>query len=62
MVNDALGSVGKVTELTLPQNQGIGVGHGVAKLKAKDAIFREGAVADRVRRLVRVQVGQRVVS
>ena len=62
LVNDALGSVGKVSELTLPQNQGIWVGHGIAKLKAKDAIFGERAVADRVGRLVRVQVGQRVVG
>ena len=62
LVNDALGSVGKVPELALPQHQGIGVGHGVAEFKSKDAIFRERAVADGVGCLVRVQVGQRVVG
>merc|ERR1711892_1364603 len=39
LVNDALGSVGKVSKLSLPQHQGIGVGHGVAKLKPKDAVL-----------------------
>lgn len=33
LVNDALGSVGKVTKLSLPAHQGIGVGHGVAQLE-----------------------------
>ena len=62
LVDDALGGVGKVTKLTLPENQGIWVGHGIAELKAKDAILRERAVADGVGRLVGIQVGQRVVG
>lgn len=46
LVNDTLGSVGKVSKLSLPQHQGIGVCHGVAKLKPKDTVLRQGAVTD----------------
>ena len=62
LVNDALGGVGKVAKLTLPENQGVGVGHGISELKAKDAILGQRAVADRVGRLVGVQVGQCIVG
>jgi len=34
LVDDALRSVGKVTKLSLPEHQGVGVSHGVAQLKA----------------------------
>ena len=34
LVNDALRGVGKVTKLSLPEHQGVGVSHGVAQLKA----------------------------
>ena len=39
LVNDALSSVGKVSKLSFPQNQGIRVSHGVAQLKPKDTIL-----------------------
>ena len=61
LVNDALGRVGKISKLRLPDDQGVGVGHGVAELEPEDAILRQGAVADGVRGLVRVQVGQGLV-
>lgn len=61
LVNDALGCVVEVTKLSLPDNQGIGVGHGEAQLKAQHCILRERGVADCVGGLVWVQVGQSIV-
>lgn len=34
LVNDALGRVVEVTKLSLPEDQGVGAGHGIAQLKA----------------------------
>ena len=62
LINDALSRVREVSELRLPQNEGIGVRHGVAQLESQDAVFTEGAVANSVWRLVGVEVGQRVVG
>ena len=62
LVDDALGGVAEVAELGLPHDQRVGVGHGVAKLKAQDAVLTEGAVADGVGCLVGVEVGQGVVG
>ena len=62
LVDDALGGVGEVAELALPQHQGVGVGHGVAQLEAEDAVLGEGGVADAVGRLVGVEVGQGLVG
>lgn len=61
LINDALRCVVEVTKLSLPNDQGIGVGHREAQLKAQHCILREGGVADCVWGLVRVQVGQSIV-
>lgn len=34
LIDDALGSVVEVSELSLPADQGVGVGHGVAQLES----------------------------
>merc|ERR1711892_761152 len=62
LVNDALGSVCEVSKLSLPQHQSIGVGHGVAQLKSKDAVFGQRAIAHRVGSLVWIQVFYGVVG
>ena len=61
LIDNALGGVGKVPELRLPQDERVGVRHGVAELEAEDAVLGEGRVADGVGRLVRIQVGEGVV-
>ena len=62
LVDDALGRVGKVSKLSLPDDQRVRVGHRVAQLKADDSVLAERAVADGVRCLVGVEVSQRIVG
>jgi hypothetical protein len=38
LIDDALGSVVEVSKLSLPADQGVGVGHGVTQLKSCKAI------------------------
>ena len=62
LVNDTLSRVAKVAELGFPHDQSVGVGHGVAQLKAHDAVLGQGGVTDGIGGLVGVQVGQGVVG
>lgn len=62
LIDDALRCVVEVAELRFPQDQRVGVGHRVAELEAEHAVLRQRAVADGVRRLIRVQVAQRTVG
>jgi hypothetical protein len=62
LIDDALGCVVEVTELSFPEDEGVGVGHRVAELKSEHAVFRQRAVADSVGSLVGVQVAQRTVG
>ena len=41
-----LGAVGKVAELGLPEDKGVGVLKGVAQLKSQDAELAQAAVGD----------------
>lgn len=41
LVDDGLSSIGEITKLSLPDNQVIGVGHGVAQLKAQNSELRD---------------------
>jgi len=41
LINDALSVVGKVTELSLPENEGVGVDKGVSELEAKSTKLGE---------------------
>jgi hypothetical protein len=38
LIDDALGSVVEVSKLSLPADQGVGVGHGVTQLESCEAI------------------------
>ena len=53
LVNDALRRVVEIAELGLPDDEGVGVGHGVAELEAHDAVLGQGAVAHHILGLVR---------
>ncbi len=57
-IDHALGAVGKVAELGLPDDKGVGVGHRVAHLEAHDGVLGEGAIADSEGCLVRRAVLQ----
>ena len=46
LINDHLRAVGEVAELRLPQDEGVGVGEGVAVLVAEDAEFAERRIHD----------------
>ena len=39
LIDDALSCVGEVSELSLPNDQSVGVGHGEAQLEAKHAVL-----------------------
>lgn len=62
LIDDRLGRVAEVSELGLPQHQGVGVGHRVAVLEAQHRVLGQRAVRHGVGRLIRVHVLQRVVS
>jgi len=46
LIDDDLGSVAKVTELGLPDDEAVGTLEGVAVFEAEDSVLREGAVDD----------------
>ena len=56
LVDDALGGVGEVAELRLPDHQRVGVGERVAELEAEDGVLGQRAVADDVLGLVEREV------
>ncbi len=62
LVDDALRRVGEVAELRLPDDQRVGIGHGVAELETEHAVLRQGGVGDAVGGLVGVEVCQGVVG
>ena len=62
LVNDHLGAVGEVAELSFPNDQGVGIVGSVAILKAKHSFFRQDGVDDHKRRLIFSNVLQRHVS
>ena len=41
LIDDALSCVGEVSELRLPNDQSVGVGHGEAQIEAKHAVLWE---------------------
>lgn len=62
LVNDALSGVGEVTKLSFPDHQRVRVCHRVSQLETNDSILAEWAVADSVRCLIGIEVGQRIVG
>ena len=48
LVDDALGRVGEISELTFPDDQGVGIRHRVAEFEAQDAKLGQRTVADAV--------------
>ena len=62
LVDDHLRTVGKVTKLRLPNDQGVGVVRSVAILKAQHRFFGQDGVDDGERRLVVGRVLQRDVG
>mgnify|MGYP001259143623 CR=1 FL=1 len=52
LVDDALGRVGEVSKLRLPQNQRVRVGHTEAQFEAKNSVLGERGVAHSVGRLI----------
>lgn len=62
LIDDALRGIVEVSKLSLPEDQGVGIGHRVSKFESKDTVLGQRAVADGVRCLVGVHVAQRPVS
>ena len=56
LTDNALGGVGEISKLSFPKDQSIGIGHGVTKFKAQDAVFRQGRIADGIGSLIGIQV------
>ena len=48
LIDDALSSVGKVTELSFPDDVRVGVDHGITKLESENTVLRKGGIADSV--------------
>lgn len=48
LIDDALSCVGKVTELSFPENMRVGIHHRVAKLESENTVLRQGGIADGV--------------
>lgn len=62
LIDNALRVVGKVTELSLPYDESVGVNERIAELKTKDAKLGERRVADGERALLRRDVVQQGVE